>query len=64
MIEKYKYALIFLCDDLNHICQLYSKISEISDELKVHRTTISKKLSDSNKCEIIKNHEKYYIIKI
>ena len=64
MLDKYKYILIMICDDMNHICQLYSKITDISDELKIHRTTISKKLSNNNKCEIIKNHERYYIIKL
>ena len=64
MLDEYKYILILLCDDTNHICHLYSTMSEISDELKIHRTTISKKLSNTDRCEIIKNHERYYIIKL
>lgn len=64
MLDEYKYILILLCDDMNHICHLYSTIFEISEELKIHRTTISKKLSNKDRCEIIKNHERYYIIKL
>ena len=63
MLENYNYILIFICDDNNHICHMYSSIAEIAKELDIHRTTISKKLKN-NRCEIIKNHEKYYIIKL
>uniref|UniRef100_A0A6C0CYL8 Uncharacterized protein n=1 Tax=viral metagenome TaxID=1070528 RepID=A0A6C0CYL8_9ZZZZ len=64
MLTDYKYLLVLVCSDNNHICQIYKTIEEISKELKVHRTTISKKLANYSRCEIIKNHEKYNIIKI
>ena len=60
---EFKYLLVHFYDEENHICQLYSTINEISKELNIHRTTISKKMS-SNKCEFIKDYQLYYIIKI
>lgn len=64
MLSEYKYLLVLEYSYNNHICQLYKTIEDISKELNVHRTTISKKLSNTKVCEIIKNYEKYYIIKL
>lgn len=63
MLENYKYILVQFYDDDFHICQLYKTIEDIAKELGVHRTTISKLLKDK-RAEYIKNHNKYYILKI
>ena len=63
MLDKYKYILVQFYDDDNHICQLYQTIEGIAKELGVHRTTISKLLKN-NSAEYIKNHNKYYILKL
>ena len=63
MIDEFKYLLVHFIEGDEHICQLYKSIKGISDELNIHRSTISRNFKD-NISTIIKEHKQYYIIKI
>ena len=63
MLNEFKYLLVYFIDGDEHICQLYKSIQNISEELNIHRSTISRNFTN-NKSTIIKEHEQYYIIKI
>lgn len=65
MLENYNYILVEFYDGEQHLSELYKNINDISNALKVHRSTIYKNYDNDNKYyKVIKNKKEYYIKKI
>tara|TARA_B110001469_G_scaffold95056_1_gene91021 strand:- start:1198 stop:1395 length:198 start_codon:yes stop_codon:yes gene_type:complete len=65
MLHLFNFVMVEFYDGENHLCELFKTIDDISDLLKVHRSTIYKNYDkDLDQYVINKNKKKYYIKKL